>query len=61
MDFSLFQPEGNKPPGSRRSSCEENNIAYFFVLLTVHLSKFILIINQLDEKNLFYNKFNSCL
>ena len=29
----------------------------FYVLLTVHLSIFILVINQLDAKNLFYNKF----
>jgi len=33
----------------------------FDVLLTVHLSIFILIINQLDAQNLFYNKFISCL
>jgi len=33
----------------------------FFVLLTVHLSIFILVINQLDAQNLFYNKFISCL
>ena len=30
----------------------------FDVLLTVHLSIFILVINQLDAQNLFYNKFN---
>jgi len=30
-------------------------------LLTMHLSIFILIINQLDTQNLFYNKFISCL
>jgi len=33
----------------------------FDVLLTVHLSIFILVINQLDVQNLFYNKFFSCL
>ena len=33
----------------------------FDVLLTVHLSIFILIINQLDAQNLFYDKFISCL
>ena len=33
----------------------------FNALLTVHLSIFILIINQLDAQNLFYNKFISCL
>ena len=31
------------------------------VLLTVHLSIFILVINQLDAQNLFYDKFISCL
>ena len=38
-------------------------IGFFFfnVLLTVHLSIFILVINQLDAKNLFYNTFISCL
>ena len=34
---------------------------FFDVLLTAHLSKFILVINQLDAQNLFYNKFISCL
>ena len=34
----------------------------FDVLLTgQHLSIFILVINQLDAQNLFYNKFISCL
>jgi len=33
----------------------------FDVLLIVHLSIFILVINQLDAQNLFYNKFISCL
>ena len=33
----------------------------FYVLLTMHLSIFILVINQLDAQNLFYNKFISCL
>ena len=33
----------------------------FGVLLTVHLSIFILVSNQLDAQNLFYNKFISCL
>jgi hypothetical protein len=33
----------------------------FDVLLTVHLSIFILVINQLDAQNLVYNKFISCL
>jgi len=33
----------------------------FDVLLTVHLSIFILVINQLDAQNLFYNRFISSL
>jgi len=33
----------------------------FDVLLTVHLSIFILVINQLDAQNLFYSEFISCL
>ena len=37
------------------------NKAAFDVLLTVHLSIFILVINQLDAQNLFYSKFISCL
>ena len=32
-------------------------IINFDVLLTVHLSIFILVFNQLDAQNLFYNKF----
>ena len=31
---------------------------FFVVLLTVHLSIFISVFNQLDEQNLFYNKFH---
>ena len=34
---------------------------FFYVLLTVHLSIFILVINQLDAQNLFYNNFISRL
>ena len=37
------------------------NDFFFNVLLTVHLSIFILVINQLDARNLFYSKFISCL
>ena len=33
----------------------------FYVLLTVHLSTFILVINQIDAQALFYNKFISYL
>ena len=32
---------------------------FFDVLLTMHLSIFILVSNQLDAQNLFYNKFIS--
>ena len=32
-------------------------IYFFDVLLTVHLSLFISVFNQLDAQNLFYNKF----
>ena len=34
---------------------------FFNVFLTVHLSIFILVLNQLAAQNLFYNKFISCL
>ena len=34
---------------------------FFDVLLTVRLSIFIFVINQLDAQNLFFNKFISCL
>ena len=34
---------------------------FFYVLLTVHLSIFILVINQIDAQNSFYSKFISCL
>ena len=34
---------------------------FFYILLTVHLSIFILVINQLDAQLFFYNKFISCL
>ena len=39
----------------------ETDFIDFDVLLTVHLNIFILVINQLDAQNLFYNKFISCL
>ena len=38
-----------------------NTFFLCYVLPTVHLSIFILVINQLDTHNLFYNKFISCL
>jgi len=37
------------------------NGSNFDVLLTVHLSIFILVINQIDAQHLFNNKFISCL
>jgi len=45
----------------RKGKITHNSFFVFNVLLTVHLSTFILIINQLDAQNLFYNKFISCL
>ena len=36
-------------------------VVNFDVLLTVHLGIFILVINQIDAQNLFYNKFISYL
>ena len=47
--------------GKKRRFCYKHHISDFDVLLTVHLSIFILVINQLDAQNLFYNKFSSCL
>jgi len=54
------------PVSHRRHVCVYwpiNNTWYYFfyVLLTVHLSIFMLVINQLDAQNLFYNKFVSYL
>ena len=43
------------------SHCLVDDVIYFNVLLNVHISIFILVINQLDAKNLFYNKYISCL
>jgi len=37
------------------------HLADFDVLLTVHLSIFILVVKQIDAQNLFYSKFISCL
>ena len=39
----------------------QHTFVFFYVLLTVHLSIFILVSNQIDAKNLFYNTFISCL
>jgi len=42
--------------------CEKLTFATNFdVLLTVHLSIFILVINQRNAQNLFFKKFISCL
>ena len=41
--------------------CSKFIYSLFFVLLTVHLIIFILVIHQLDAQNLFYSKFISCL
>ena len=40
---------------------KKTSYQFLDVLLTVHLNIFILVINQLDVQNLFYNKFTSCL
>ena len=37
------------------------HLFFFYVLPTVHLSIFIVVVNQLDAQNLFYNKFISSL
>ena len=42
-------------------ACGVNTVLNFDVLLTVQLSIFIPVINQLDAQNLFHNKFISCL
>ena len=39
----------------------ENVTIFVDIFLTVHFSIFILVINQLDAQNLFYNMFISCL
>ena len=44
-----------------KTAFQHNVLEYFDLLLTVHLSIFILVINQLDAQNLFYNKFISCV
>ena len=49
------------PCAYRRSGIADLAATFFDALLTVHLSIFILIINQIDAKNLFYSKFISCL
>jgi len=46
---------------SHVTGTNDNNLPFFDVLLTLHLSIFISVFNQLDAQNLFYNKFISCL
>ena len=48
-------------PTFRRYRMPSTSVQVSDVLLTVHLSIFILVINQLGAQNLFYNKFISCL
>ena len=60
----LRTKQSRKPLKIGQRGCPEapvrNNYSTFFdVLLTAHLSIFILVINQLDAQNLFYNKFIS--
>jgi len=45
---------------TNRARNVEHACQFFDVLLTVHLSIYTSIINQLDAKSLFYNKFISC-
>ena len=40
---------------------DNDDFFFFYVLLTVNLSIFVLVINQLDAQSLFYNKSISCL
>jgi len=61
--FLHFQRRGAILTTSKVQRLESTKITIlvFDVLLTVHLGIFILVINQLDAQNLFYNKFISCL
>ena len=63
MAFSrcTHYPQVSKCVRSEAQEEEDNLYIFFYVLLTVHLSIFILVINQHDAQNLFYNKFISCL
>ena len=47
--------------GTYLAVIQHNILEDFYILFTVHLSTFILVINQLDAQNLFYTKFISCL
>ena len=51
-----FGGSSNGDPRKRHSH-EEYFLSNFDVLLTVHLSIFISVFNQLDAQNLFHNKF----
>ena len=63
--FYVFSTSGfySNPEEISRSDGSKINYkrVFFYILLTVHLSVFILVINQFDAQNLFYNKFISCL
>ena len=67
MQWNSFQnilDETVKPlfwEGKHSMQLQNNTTANFDGLLIVHLSIFILVINQLDAQNLFYNKFIWCL
>jgi len=37
--------------------CQNIKGVFFYVMLTVHLSIFISVFNELDAQNLFHNKF----
>jgi len=52
---------GTLPPDASLVLVCTINCVLCDVLLTVHLSIFILVINQLDARNLFYSKFISFL
>jgi len=47
----------HKLKDKNRFICFSQTQQYFDVLLTVHLSIFISVINQIDAQNLFHNKF----
>jgi len=63
IKFLQFQRRGAIFTTSKvqRLESTKKTILVFDVLLTVHLSIFILVINELHAQNLFYNKFISCL
>ena len=58
---AIFEPQTVQPVASRYTDYATGPTNYKFtnfdVLLTVHLSIFISVFNQLDAQNLFHNKF----